>query len=72
MAMYGWAGLLVVLGAMSVWFARSPRLKFNPGAVRFARFIGLPGTRVLLFSGGVLMLVLGLGELGLALTGASR
>jgi hypothetical protein len=71
MAMYGWMGLLVVLGAMNIWFARSPRLKFNPAAFRIARFISLRGIRALLFWGGVLMLVLGLVGLGLALTGAS-
>jgi hypothetical protein len=71
MATYKPPDPLVVMGVMSIWFARSPRLKFNPGAFRIARFIGLRGTRALLFWGGVLMLVLGLGGLGLALTGAS-
>ena len=73
MAINGWAGsaLLVGLGAMSVWFARSPRLKHNPGARAFVRFIGLDRTRALLFGSGVLLLLLGLGALVLALTGAT-
>lgn len=71
MAIYGEIGLLVVLGVFSIWFARSPRLKFNPVAFRIARFIGLRGTRSLLFWCGVVMLVLGIGGLGVALTGAS-
>jgi len=70
MAVYGWMGLLMVLGAMNVWFARSPRLKFNRVAFGIARFLSLRGVRALLFWSGVLMLVLGLGGLGLALTGA--